>query len=485
MCTQQKLIYTKYSKRPMYVKCGHCKACLQEKAAKRVKRIHDTGDDSLVCFMVSLTYSRFTAPYVLRDDAYAFTNGKLDSLPVYRDCSIRKVRKPSNFNDYHQVYKRIDKLVLLDVVEYSSDSSLLNTKDLKHENGKIGVCYYKDYQHFIARLRLNLKRHYNYHGKIFVYACSEYGVRSQRPHFHLLIFVEKSAETFLRSAIIESWPFSNLARFPRAIERAYRSASYVAAYVNQPSDFPSFFKHYFKVKHSYSKGFGLSNPKYALSSILEKYERGNLKLSVAKTIQGIPRIVDVPFPTYVINRYFPRFKGYTRCSPSTLLSYMQRICSGNWQAENFPYTEINDFCGFSHEYLYLDVRQCRSIAIRLLNAYKRFKEFAPDGYSLLLDDYLLLHIRIWNLYNSSVLRLHLENADVPLWEKYDNLDELNCNNRMRALLGLFDMHFDVTDPNQFESVKFNTYKFRKSFDEHIKHKNAANVIYLTDEDCEL
>ena len=192
MCINQKLIYTKYSKRPMYVKCGHCKACLQEKAAKRVKRIHDTNSDDMVCTMVALTYSRGTAPFVYRSDAYAFSQGLLDKLPVYRSCSIRKVRKPANFNDYNQVYKRVDKEIKLDDIDFVIDTSLVNTKDLKHEFGKIGVCYYKDYQQFAARLRLNLKRHYNYEGKILIYACSELGVKSLRPHFHLLIFCEKS-----------------------------------------------------------------------------------------------------------------------------------------------------------------------------------------------------------------------------------------------------------------------------------------------------
>lgn len=485
MCTHQKLIYTKFSKYPMYVKCGHCKACLQEKAAKRVKRIHDTGDDSLVCLMVALTYSRGTAPFVYRSDAYAFSQGLLDTLPVYRSCKIRKVRKPANHNDYNQVYKRTNVEVKLTDVDFAVSSTLVKTKDLAHEYGKIGVCYYKDYQGFAARLRLNLKRHYNYEGKLFIYACSEFGTRSLRPHFHLLIFCEKSAETCLRSAIIESWPFSNLSRFPRAIERSFRSASYVASYVNQSANFPSFFKDYFKPKHSYSKGFGLSNKKYSLSYILEKFQRGTLKYSVARSENGYIRVSDVPFPSYVINRYFPKFKGYTRCAPSTLLSYMQRICRGDWQLQSFPYTEINDFVGFSHDNLYLSSEECRKYAVRLLNAWKRYKSCVPDGYSLLLDDYLRMHINIWNCYNSTVLRLHLENPDVPYWEKYDNLDVLNNNNRMRAVLGLYDKYFDVTDPNQFSSVRSNTYRFETSFDEHIKHRNIANAIYGFDADCEL
>ena len=489
MCTNQRLIHSRYSKRSMYVKCGRCKACQQEKAAKRVRRINDTKLDSYCCLMVTLTYSQGTCPYILREDAYNFANGDLLHLPVYRDCYIRKVRKVMNGDDYAQIYRRVTKRVLLENVEFSSIQSLSKTKDLKHEFGKIGVCYYKDYQHFLARLRLNLKRHYNYENKIFVYACDEYGIKSHRPHFHLLVFCEKSAEKILRCAIIESWPFSNLSRFPRAIERCYKGASYVASYVNQSSNFPSFFKHYFKQKHSYSKGFGMGNSKYDLSFILEKFERGSLKYAYAQNKDGYTRIFDVPFPSYVINRYFPKFKGYTTCSPIEVLSYMQRICRGDSTKIRtynrvFPYKMV-DFLQHDKAVLYGD--EVHKIRVRLLNAYERFKSFAPEGVDKTLDGYLQLHINIWNLYNATLLRLIHENQDIPLWEKYDNLNDINNDARLRCVLG-FDINFrfDVVDPNEFVSVKRSTCNYADAFDDHIKHKSVSNAIYLASvEDCEL
>lgn len=489
MCTHQKLIFNKRLRRPLYVKCGKCKACQQEKAAKRVKRIKDTYLDGYLCLMVTLTYSRGKVPYVFRDDAYKFCHGELDALNVYRDCSVRKVRCKTPENDYGTIYKWSYNQTILDTIEFVQDSTLLNTKDLKYENGKIGVCYYQDYQHFIARLRLNLKRLYNYDGKFFVYACSEYGSKSNRPHFHLLFFIEESAEKIIRDAIIESWPFSNLRRFERAIERSYKAASYVASYVNQSDNFPLFFRDYFKQKHSYSKGFGLNNKAYSISKILEKFERGSLSISTLHTEKGYNRVVDVPFPSYVINRYFPKFKGYTTCPPGSLLSYMQRICSGNWDTiiydqdlKHFPPKHVY---GLVHENLYLGHEDLLHIQTRLLNAYKRFVVESPIGYDTTFDGYLQLHINIWNLYNSTILKLHLLNPDIPLWEKYDNLDSLNNNARMRAVLGLYDMHFDVTDPNEFESTKLNSSRFEESFNTHVKHKCVSNAIYLLDEDCEL
>ena len=82
----------------MYVDCGHCPACLQEKAAKRVSRINNQDKKSLDCLMVGLTYRRNDAPYVLRDDAYKFSKGQILSLPVYRDVSYRKVRQTASYD---------------------------------------------------------------------------------------------------------------------------------------------------------------------------------------------------------------------------------------------------------------------------------------------------------------------------------------------------------------------------------------------------
>ena len=42
---------------------------------------------------------------------------------------------------------------------------------------------------------------------------------------------------------------------------------------------------------------------------------------------------------------------------------------------------------------------------------------------------------IWNLYNATLLRLIHENTEIPLWEKYDNLQDINNNARLRCSLG--------------------------------------------------
>lgn len=471
MCTQQRLITNIYTHKEFYVPCGHCSACLQEKAAHRVRRIKDTYDSTSECMLISLTYSRYTAPYIKRDEAYAFSRGKLTSLNVYRDCKFRKVRLSS---DYDMGYKRyFTPGNILTTISYVRQTSFSKLKDMKHEHDRIGVCYYPDVQHFIARLRLNLKRNYNYDKSFKTFCCSEYGSKSHRPHFHVLLFYQKGDFEILRNAVIASWSFSDLSLWDRAIEKCFRGASYVASYVNCGSDFPSFLEKYFKPKHSYSKGFGLGNTQFSLSSILFHFERGSLSYSMLRDKQGIPTITDVSIPSYVVHRYFPKFKGYSRFSPSSMVSVMRRIA-------DFDYDKTRSLLNREGIGLYhYSLEDFNRISVMLNNAYKRFIENCPDSYKhYSMRDYFFLHKKIWSLHASTCLKLHLLNQEIPDNEKYDNLDYIVYKREHAQYVHPFfeRMQIASTNPNQFLSTRSRTYRFSQSFYENIKHRCVTNVI---------
>ena len=229
MCTHQYPVTNIYTRKQLYVKCGKCPACSQEKAAHRVARIKNASLPGTVKIMVSLTYKRGTSPYIDRDEAYLFSKGKLLSLNVYRDCSCRRVRVGSG---YDTAFKFKKERRILDSIRYAGLCSFTHCKDMKHEFNKISVNYYPDYQHFMARLRLNLKRNFNYDKPFKTYACSEYGAKSHRSHFHLLMDIPKGDYETFRSAIIKSWPFSDLSKFPRAIEIALKKRGKITTAIN-------------------------------------------------------------------------------------------------------------------------------------------------------------------------------------------------------------------------------------------------------------
>ena len=100
MCVNQYLTHNIYTGRDLYVKCGKCPACLQEKAAHRLSRIKNTMNDSLECAMLSLTYNRWSAPYIDRQEAYDFSKGRITHLNVYRDTHYRRVRYDSGYDTH-------------------------------------------------------------------------------------------------------------------------------------------------------------------------------------------------------------------------------------------------------------------------------------------------------------------------------------------------------------------------------------------------
>lgn len=464
MCVNKYYIVNPYTKRGLYVNCGKCPACQQEKAIHRVRRIKDTYSDGLECAMLTLTYSRSTAPYIDRSEAYNFSRGRLPYLNVYRDSSYRKIRKGSS---YEFEYRKIPAKVTIGNVPFSRECNFDKLKDLKYERGKIGVCFYKDLQNFMARLRLNLKRKYNYYETFKTFSCSEYGSKSNRPHFHLLFFYRKGDFETLRSAIFESWAFSDLSHFDRAFERCFRGASYVASYVNLGVRFSDFLKTYFRPKHSYSKGFGLGNSFYSLQSILNAFNQNSLTYPCVKTDKVQTVAYDRLLPKYVIHRYFPKFKGYTRIAPSALHDIMCGLGKGDFDAVNEKIAP-----------LYIPFEECRKINTRLHNAFRRCNEEIPNVFGT-FDLYYDFHIKIWNMFNSNLMRKQFEDNSVPLNQRYDNLDAVIAKARLNGDLlpiGFSEDDFIITDPNQFTTNIVRTQKLTADYSVNEKHRNVTNAV---------
>lgn len=478
MCTNQKEIENKYTHTKLYVKCGKCPACLQEKAAYRVSRIKANDTLYTDTYMLTLTYRRYDCPYILRDEAYEFAAGLRNTLNIYRDTSYRRVRVSSDY-DIDTLCR--DGQVILDSIDFVDKCNFKGMKDLAHLKGKIGIAYYPDVQKFIARLRLILKRNYNYEGDFKIYVCSEYGTKSLRPHFHLLLWIPKGSEKIFRDAITKAWYFSNISRFKRRFEKAFKASSYVSSYVNCGSDFPKFLKDYAAPKHSYSKGFGCGSDLFKLSEILSRFNKGSLHYCVLRDKQNIPTLVDVPYPKYVIHRYFPLFKGYSRLTSSKILDFAARL-QGFYNAGEFSEpglkfrTEriILDKVVFPVYYSDIDLYK---ITIRLKNAHRRF---CNNAYDISFADYMDLHCRVWSLYHSEVLKLHLLNPDIPVNEKYDNLEEVKCKYEHSLMyhlpVGFKPGMLRVTNPNQFLTTMSNTAKYFVSYLDHIKHRSVGNAV---------
>ena len=113
MCTNQREIINRYTGHRFYVKCGHCTACLQEKAAHRVSRIKAEDSPLTDTIMCTLTYRRNDCPYVFRQDAYAFAKGEFKDYIYYSNIEEHNLYHIQYLNEsfdnyYHDKHSKVN-----------------------------------------------------------------------------------------------------------------------------------------------------------------------------------------------------------------------------------------------------------------------------------------------------------------------------------------------------------------------------------------
>lgn len=458
MCVNTKYVYNRYIRKNILVDCGKCPSCLQKKAAHRANRIRNNLSSDKICLFVTLTYKNKYIPFVFKKDIEL----QKDSLPVYRDGYIRKVRV-SGKKDYDFKFVSYDRLTKLDeywVRDLWFDVTNDLAPSLKRKKHCVGVCFYKDLQDFYKRLRVNLQRKYHFYDKFTSFSCSEYGGSSYRPHFHALIFIPKYAENLFRDAIVESWPFADRERTRQFIEVARDCASYVSSYVNGGSivssclAFPCF-----KSKHSYSKNFGLAVDCFNLSVLLEKVRNGDMRYYSYKVTGSESTLSYFPIPQYVINRYFPKFKGFSRLSPYEIRDLVLR------PERLYEYRTRLDY---TDEDIY-------KITVRLNNAYKVFNTVT----GLNRFDYSYYFPQIWTCYKSVVLRDSYDEVrkNIHWLSFYENIGDLNADLvHAPTLTALFSLDLFVEDPNKVQYRQDQEKRLVPLYYKLCKQKKVTNEI---------
>lgn len=292
MCVNGRYIRNKYTGQRLFVKCGKCHACLQQKAFSRSSRARSEVHDGDLVLSVTLTYYNKCLPYIKYTD---FKNANdITPVKVYRDSRL-----------LHSGEVTSGKQVLKEVYLSSKDGKI---KIAKRKNNAIGVIYYKDVQDFVKRVRIRLSRTLGYSPKVRFIAASEYGPKTFRPHFHVLMYAKKEVISALRSACIQSWPYGDMQN-PRRCEIAHDMANYVSSYINCGSDFPDYLEKNFKPKHSFSKYFGHDTDLWKVSTLLDCADKCNFIKTVSRVSETGVRLVDFHAPQYIINSFFPKFKG--------------------------------------------------------------------------------------------------------------------------------------------------------------------------------
>ena len=423
MCTHKKLVRNQYTGQTLLVPCGKCEACKQAKANRQTNRINnEVSCGDVLTFMVTLTYDERFIPYVTKED---LENDELFEIPIKRDFQVRRFRnnivvRPTS-PDSNGFYRQV--LDYIPFVDFETGEFIrqrvpftpnLWQKGRGFHQEKMGVIYYPDYQNFCKNLRSYLQRKYpeSERPTVRFYNVAEFGGEHFRPHFHPLISTERENEWKVRDAIYNCWQFASrdVMGDPQTIQVARNAAAYVASYVNKSPNVPESLPALTPFKKSHSKNYGVRLDSFQLDKILQATDNRELSYPRLTKRNGVPTVFNAPIPKYVINRYFPQFKGLCRLTPDSLALALR-----------FPESY---FSNHKNEYLtnYDDTAHIDTHAtiVRLCNARDRYIRLTgKTAYDFAID-----YQRVWNCFKTTLYKLQLNDKNIKMSEKYDNIKDL-------------------------------------------------------------
>lgn len=466
MCTHKKYITNRYTGDRLLVNCGRCKSCLQEKANRSRNRIRAALPDGFQFLFVCLSYKDEFIPYVLKSD---LNNESLDEIPLYRDFRIRSFKGRNIIRRNNG-----DQSILTNISVEDSDSNRQSIsftpnmwkKGRGYHTERMALIYYKDVQDFFKRLRQNLYRRFGDNApSLRMFTTSEYGETHSRPHFHTLIGTEQENIEFVRQAIFDSWLFADRTDLERNTTIARDAAAYVASYVNCGARISEGLGRLSKPKHSCSKNFGVELPSFRLDKILANADRGTMCYSRATKINGCPAVLDVPIPKYVINRFFPKFKGLCRLAPDSLELFLRFPEKYFLQHKHEGITNYDD----------KDHNDTWANYVRVRNSFNKYHSLTGRN----IYDYAIDYKRVWNCYKNTLYRMQFDDLETPMLEKYDNINDLmNFSVHNGSLLALAWQEDNlVTDPNKFKRTKQLSDYYSQLYDKKCKTSKINNFIF--------
>lgn len=460
MCTHKQKIYNPYLRKHIYVDCGHCPACLQQKANRRANKIRCHAPADTLPYFITLTYANDYIPYFDLNLIHQMMVGNIEDdestpfpVPVLRDKSVRFYKN-----------KRIVKTtphILSSFLMFptETDNMYFNFNFLqKKQNGKpteifgkVGVIYNKDFSDFIKRLRINLSRA-GLKSNLSYFRCSEYGPTTQRPHFHSVIWFDKSLSLEqVKCNVCKSWPFEDKDQLFKNIEIAVSPSSYISTYVNSFSCSNTILKDLFPSKTSHSKGFGLSPIDFSLSKIYSRFiEQQTTTYSfIYRNKDGQEVSATLPLPHYVVRKYFPIEFGFLRLSTNAKLDVM--FAPSNIFRYGSQYGLSKENC------------------TKIINNIRRIHSIYQQNY----DPFFIVS---WlNKYKSDLLYLNHLNSNHPIYA-YDNINDYFYNPVFLSTIDFRGIEIDVTyierdfSPNFIPDNLSRTNKLLQDYNNKIKKR---------------
>lgn len=208
-------------------------------------------------------------------------------------------------------------------------------------------------------------------------------------------------------------------------------------------------------------------PDFSLAQILEKVESRDMRYYSKTQVAGVEEVHSFPIPKYVINRFFPVFKGMSRLDVDTLRCVLLRPARLFCIANEIGYTS----------------EDIKKIWIRLNNAYEKYHTLTGKT----RFDFAIDYDRVWRCRRSVVLMDDLQAVSVvsDWYTYYDNAIELFVTDEHFCTL----VHSNLLDANvcpdmkKYEFVPANTYlrrietkRLEDLYYKKLKQRKVTNLV---------
>lgn len=261
-CLRPVKVFNKYTNDVIYTPCGHCYSCLKNKSNRDTALAMNIASNFKYCYFVWLSYEDQYLPYMeLKSiDAIDDTRSNYFFSSINRALRIQvsngkdRIIEDPSFEFTHSMtsYEYRD-IIVKSHGRYDFLHKRVVYPSFEDCDNRIPYCNTSDCQKFLKRLRFHSKNKYN--EEIRFYAVSEYGPRTYRPHWHLLLFFNSDELTsVIQRLVSESWSYG---RTTCELSRG-GSSSYVASYVNSSVCLPTLYLEHKEIRPRslHSKGYG-------------------------------------------------------------------------------------------------------------------------------------------------------------------------------------------------------------------------------------
>lgn len=308
-----------------YYPCGHCECCLSAKSAKLSSMCERESKKHLITLFTTLTYSNSNLPLCKIDySTRSYDDYKKTAVELPFHSRVSNLLKEDTKVSYKhlRIFPCTDRLydyygktifeedfVSHEQIEYFNKLiKPFKSNKFNLPNNKFGILHFPDVQLFLKRWRgrartqyikenfhksiTKLTKHekeqvYNQFSRVKVFYAGEYGPKTFRPHYHILLYCDSySTASAFRKTIHKAWAYGR-------VDCQYSNGGardYVSQYVNSTACLPPIYQYNFSRQKSYhsilfgniqSKEVAKDIRKVRYTDLVKKYYSRDGKLQFA------------------------------------------------------------------------------------------------------------------------------------------------------------------------------------------------------------